>query len=181
VIVTMALYSFACGLVAPFMNVYFAEELHQPTLLIGVLFAIASLMAVAGSLLGPRLSRRVGTGVAVVVMRAAIVPCLLALTLGTLLPLMAMLGFVLRSALVFTAGALDSHFTLAAVPARRRPLLSGLRMGTFNLFFALGAWGAGQLIPNVGYTALFLWSAAVTAVSAVLFLGVFSLSFRGGV
>jgi predicted MFS family arabinose efflux permease len=175
VALTMALYSFACGLVAPFMNVYFAEHLHEPTALIGVLFAGASFLGVVGSLLGPRVSWRLGSIRAVAVMRLALVPCLFALTLGTLLPLLAMIGFVLRFALVFTAGALDAHFTLAAVPARRRPLLSGLRTGTYNLFFALGAWGAGHLIPQLGYSALFLWSAAFTTVGSVLFLGVFSL------
>ncbi len=176
VVVTMALYSFACGLVGPFMNVYFAEQLRQPTLLIGVLFALASLLGVVGSLLGPRVSRRVGSILAVAVMRMALVPCLVALSLGMLLPFLAMLGFVVRSALVSTAGALDAHFTLAAVPAQRRPLLSGLRTGTFNLCFALGAWGAGQLISRVGYPMLFLSSAIVTALGSVLFLGVFSMT-----
>ncbi len=175
VAVTMALYSFACGLVAPFMNVYFAERLHEPTALIGVLFAAASLLGVVGSLLGPRVSWRLGNVRGVAVMRLAIVPCLLALTLGTLLPLLAMAGFVLRSGLVFTAGALDAHFTLAAVPARRRALLSGLRTGTYNLFFALGTWGAGHLIPDLGYPVLFIWSATITTVGGLLFLAVFSL------
>ncbi len=173
VAVTMALYSFACGLVASFMNVYFAEHLHQSTLVVGVLFAVAALLGMVGSLLGPRVRRRLGSVRAVAVLRLAVVPCLLILTLGMVSPYVAMLGFALRSALVYAAGALDYHFALAAVPARSRSLLSGLRTGTLNVFFALGTWSAGYLIPQMGYPALFLWSAAVTAVSGLLFLGLF--------
>jgi predicted MFS family arabinose efflux permease len=178
VVITIGLYSFAAGLVAPFMNVYFAQKLHLSTPVIGVLFGLAALLSVPGSLLGPRISRRLGSVTAVVLVRLAIFPCLLGLALGNLVPLLAMTGFLLRFALIFTAGALDSHFTLAAVPARSRPLLYGLRAGTFNLCWALGAWGAGQLIDRVGYPATFITSAILTAVASLLFLGLFGLPLR---
>jgi predicted MFS family arabinose efflux permease len=175
VAVTMGLYSFAGGLVAPFFNLYFAGELHLPTSLIGALFALAALLSVPGSLTGPRLSRRVGSVTAVVLVRLAIAPCLLALALGNAVPLLAMIGFLVRFALIYTAGALDSHFTLSAVPMRSRPLAAGLRTGTYNLCWALGAWGAGELIGRVGYPAMFLASALLTLVASLLFLALFGL------
>jgi predicted MFS family arabinose efflux permease len=175
VVVTMGLYSFAAGIVAPFLNIYFARELHLPTSLIGVLFALAALLSIPGSLAGPRLSRRVGSVRAVVMIRLAIAPCLLALALGNAVPLLAVIGFLVRFALIFTAGALDAHFTLSAVPMRTRPLAAGLRTGTFNLCWALGAWGAGELIERVGYPAMFLTSALLTAVASLLFLVLFGL------
>jgi predicted MFS family arabinose efflux permease len=175
VMLTMSLYSFACGLVAPFFNVYFAQQLHLSTSLIGLLFAVAALLSAPGSLLGPRLSRRVGSISAVTLTRLAIVPCLLALMVGELLPLLAMLGFLGRFALIYVAGALDSHFTLAAVPVRTRALASGVRTGTYNLCWALGAWGAGQQIEHVGYPTVFLASAILTVVACVLFFLLFAV------
>jgi predicted MFS family arabinose efflux permease len=175
VVVTIGLYSFAGGLVAPFFNVYFAQDLHLQTWLIGLLFAGAALLSVLGSLLGPRLSRRLSSVTAIVLVRLAIAPCLLGLALGTLVPALAMAGFLVRFALIFTSGALDAHFTLAAVPARVRPLAAGLRTGTYNLCLALGAWGAGELIDRVGYSPLFLVSALVTALASLLFLALFGL------
>src|SRR5262249_54779864 len=91
----------------------------------------------------------------------------------------AMLGFLARFALIFTAGALDSHFTLAAVPAEVRPLAAGVRTGTYNLFWALGAWGAGELIGRLGYGAMFLASAALTVLASLLFLFLFALPLVG--
>jgi predicted MFS family arabinose efflux permease len=161
------------------MNVYFATKLHVSTSLIGALFAVAALLSVPGSLFGPRLSRRVGSVKAVAMARLAMVPCLFGLALGGLVPVVAMAGFLCRFALVYAAGALDAHFTLSAVPARSRPLISGLRTGTFNLCWALGAWGAGELIGRTGYQAMFLTSAALTTIGSILFFTLFGLPLRG--
>jgi predicted MFS family arabinose efflux permease len=178
VAVTIGLYSFAAGLVAPFFNVYFAEQLHLATSLIGALFAIGALLSAVGSLYGPRIARRFGSVKAVTLVRLALAPCLLALALGTVVPLLAMGGFLVRYALVFMSGALDSHFTLSAVPARSRALASGVRTSAYNLFWARGAWAAGLLIDQVGYPAMFLASGATTVAASFLFLGLFSIAGR---
>ncbi|MGH2347112.1 MAG: MFS transporter [Chloroflexota bacterium] len=175
VAVTMGLYSFAAGLVSPFFNVYFEEQLHLATSLIGALFAGGALLSVVGSLYGPRIGRRFGSVNAVAVVRLALAPCLIALALGSVVPVLAMVGFLARYALVFMSGALDSHFTLSAVPARTRALAYGVRTGTYNLCWALGAWGAGLLIDRVGYPAMFLASGAASVLASLLFFGLFSL------
>ncbi len=178
VAVTIGLYSFAAGLVAPFFNVYFADQLHLATSVIGALFAIGALLSAVGSLYGPRLARRFGSVRAVTLVRLALLPCLIALALGTVVPLLAMTGFLVRYALVFMSGALDSHFTLSAVPARSRALASGVRTSAYNLSWALGAWGAGILIGRFGYSAMFLVSGAINVAASFLFLGLFSLPGR---
>jgi predicted MFS family arabinose efflux permease len=178
VAVTIGIYSFAGGLVAPFFNIYFAEELHMATTLIGILFAVAAVLSTIGSLLGPRLSRRWGSVRAVTVVRLAIVPCLLGLSLGTQIALLAVLGFLARFALVFTSGALDSHFTLMSVPVGTRPFAAGLRTGAFNLFWALGSWVSGELLGRVGFTAMFLTSATLTMITVLLFLALFGLPLQ---
>ena len=175
VAVTIGIYSFAGGLVAPFFNIYFAEQLHMATTLIGILFALAAVLSTIGSLLGPRLSRRMGSVRAITMVRLAIVPCLLGLALGTHLALLAIMGFLVRFALVFTSGALDSHFTLMSVPAATRPFAAGLRTGIFNLCWALGAWLSGELLGRVGFTAMFLASAILTLITGLLFLALFGL------
>ena len=181
VVVTIGLYSFACGLVAPFFNVFFAEELRLATSVIGVLFALAAFLSVPVSLLGTRLSRRLGSVTAVVIVRLAVVPCLFGLALGSRLPLLAMTGFLLRFALIYLSGALDNHFTLSSVPARTRALAAGLRTGTYNLCWAMGAGASGVLIGRVGYPAMFLASAALTTVAGVLFLCLFGVPVRQSV
>jgi predicted MFS family arabinose efflux permease len=177
VAITIGLYSFAAGLVSPFFNVYFSQQLHVATALIGTLFALAALLSVPASLLGSRLSRRLGNVNSVVLVRLAVFPCLLGLALGTALPFLAMTGFLVRFALIYLSGALDNHFTLAAVPTQTRTLAAGLRTGTYNLCWALGAGGAGTLIARVGYAALFVASAVLTALASLLFLVLFGLSF----
>jgi predicted MFS family arabinose efflux permease len=178
VAITMGLYSFSAGLVAPFFNVYFADQLHLATSVIGALFAVGALLSAVGSLYGPRLARRYGSVKAVTLVRIGLLPCLIALALGTIVPLLAMTGFLIRYALVFMSGALDSHFTLSAVPARSRALASGVRTSAYNLCWALGAWGAGLLIDRVGYSAMFLISGGLTIAASFLFFGLFSLPAR---
>lgn len=178
VVITVGLFSFAVGLVAPFFNVYFAEKLHLATPVIGLLFAIASLLSVPASLIGPRLSRRLGTLAAIAVTRFALLPCLLCLMVGSRAPILAMTGFIFRFALIFGAGALDSNFTLHAVQPKNRSLASGLRTGTWNLCWAIGAGGAGQLIDTIGYPTLFLISAVLSSLASVLFVALFGLRER---
>ena len=55
---------------------------------------------------------------------------------------------------------------------------SGVRTSAYNLFWALGAWGAGLLIDRVGYSAMFLVSGALTMAASLLFFGLFSLPGR---
>ena len=178
VVITIGLFSFAVGLVAPFFNLYFAQELHLATPVIGLLFALASLPSVPASLIGPRLSRRLGMLAAIAVTRFALLPCLLCLAVGTRAPALAMAGFVFRFALIFGAGALDSNFTIHAVQARNRSLASGLRTGTWNLCWAIGAEGAGLVIDRIGYPTLFLISAVLSGLASVLFVGLFGLGER---
>jgi MFS family permease len=170
---TIALYSLASGLVAPFFNVYFAEVQHLPTTMIGLLFALGALLSTPGSLLAPLLSARMGAVGALVVCRLAIVPCLLALAGGGSVLAIVAAGFLGRYLLINVSGAVDYSFSMDAVPARARSLVAGLRSGTFNTCWAAGAWAAGLILGHTGYALMFLASAALTALSGVAFLLLF--------
>ena len=151
-----------------FFNVYLDTELAVPTFWVGTALAGARLAGVPAALLGPAICRRLGLGKTVVVLSV--------LTAVSVLPLA-----LLRTPLAATAGLICMMVTsnirypafniymLGVVPAKLRPMMSGLSEMAAALSFALVALVGGVVIVRYGYPALFLAGGAITLLSAFAF------------
>ena len=151
-----------------FFNIYLDTELAVPTFWVGTALAGARLAAVPAALLGPEISRRLGRGNTVVF--ASI------LTAVSVLPLA-----LLRTPLAATAGLIGMMVTsnirypvfniyiLEFVPAKLRPMMSGVNEMAAGLSFALVALLGGVVIVRYGYSVLFLACGAITLLGAFAF------------
>ena len=151
-----------------FFNVYLDTELAVPTFWVGVALAGGRLAAVPAALLGPAISRRLGLGKTVVVV--SVLTAVSVLPLGLLrTPLAATTGLV--GMLVFSNIRYPAFnvYMLEVVPAKLRPMMSGVNEMAAGLSFALVALVGGLVIVRYGYSALFLGGGATTLLSAFAF------------
>lgn len=156
-----------------FFNIYLDTTLAVPTAQIGVIIALGRLLGVPAALATTALTRRFGKPGVVI-----------GATLGTaagLLPIAliphwgaASIGFVSVIGLSWVRYAASLIYFLELVPPRRRALVSGVTEMAAGVCFTALAFGGGYVVARFDYRTLFLISAAVTTLSAL----VFWLAFR---
>lgn len=171
-VTTSVVTSLGAGLMIPFLPVFLADKGASPPV-IGLVFAGSMVMTMAGTLLAPLLAERWGSVTTVAVTQIASVPFLVAMALArdTAVIVPAML---LRSALMNMSGPVDSSFSMEAVSARDRAILSSLRGMAWNISWAGGSVAGGVMIERFGYAVPFLITATLYLASAIMYVLFFS-------
>lgn len=156
------------GVAVTFFNVYMDAGLHVATPTIGVIAAVARLLAVPAALVGPALARRVGVGEAAVLGSLGSALSLLPLALISS-PSAAGLGFI--SLLAFTAIRYPTFYVyiMERTPPRLRATMTGAGEMAAGLSFALISLLGGVIIARYGYAAAFGLGALVTLAGTALF------------
>lgn len=154
-----------------FFNVYLDAGLHVSTALIGVLGAAGQLLGIA-ALAAPLVMVRWGQvrtiGWGMLGMACAFLPLIL-ITHWTGVGL----GFMSMVALTSLTGPAFNVFSQESVAPRWRTTVAGAQALAFGVSIAAIAFGGGHLIVALGYRTLFLVSAGLTLVGAVLFFTYF--------
>ncbi len=151
-----------------FFNVYLDTELAVPTFWVGVALAGGRLAAVPAALLGPAISRRIVLGNTVVV--ASVLTALFVLPLALVrMPLAAAAGLV--GMLVFSNIRIPAFniYMLEVVPAKLRPMMSGVNEMAAGLSFAVVALLGGIVIVRHGYPVAFLAGGVITLLGSLVF------------
>jgi MFS family permease len=162
------------GAATTFYNVYLDAGLGTSTVLIGALVAAGKLLTVPAVLTTPLLVAHWGRGRAVVLSSSALAFAILPLAL---VPHWAAagLGYIGISALfAINTTAMRVYSQELVRPAWRSAMSAALMAGAGVSGSAI-AFGGGHLIPEVGYSGLFLLGAALTALGAAAFWGVFRI------
>ncbi|MEW5825968.1 MAG: MFS transporter [Candidatus Bipolaricaulota bacterium] len=155
------------GLTMPFLNVFFRLRFAVPDDLLGTVFALSSFLTGCAALASPGLARRFGRIRAVVASQLASIPLLLAMALVP--GFAASAGcFLARTALMNMSSPIFAAFSMTVVPASVRPLAASLLMLAWNLGWALSAWVSGQLQGSIGFTPLFVLTAAFYVTASVM-------------
>jgi MFS family permease len=154
------------GVVFPFFNVYFVEQLDMTVSEVGVVFALGSALMVPGTLLGPAVGRRVGVVRGIAISRAITVPLFVVSALVPSVPV-GVSTYVVRSGFMSATWPLDNAFVMELVGARSRALLAGTRSASWNLGWSISSLIAGQAIVLTGYWIVFVASAAFTLAGLV--------------
>ncbi len=158
------------GAMLTFGNVYLDLHLGVPTVLIGTILAAGQLLSVVGILAVPYLLRRHGApttllwttlGLGATLLPLALVKSWLPATLG-------LIGIILLSAM---NGPLRTVFSQEIVLPRWRTTTSALLTIGMALGWASAAALGGYLIAQRGFSPLFLISAGLALVAALLLLG----------
>lgn len=163
-----ALNGLAIGIVSPLIAYWFLRRFGQSPAEIGPALAVSFALAAVGSVLGGRLSQRLGTVRSVVWMRVVGLALLVAIPFSPTFVLAAGL-YALRSAC--NRGTMAARQVVAAglTRAERRGLAASVQSLSSQLPRAAGPVLGGWLIHRGEFVAPFLLTAAVQAVYLILY------------
>jgi MFS family permease len=159
------------GAVMPFYNVYLNTLGAQPSR-IGMIFALAGVVAAIVGLLVPLLTRRYGELSTLLWVRLAPVPVFLLLLVFPHL-LVAAVAHIARTAATSMSWPLDSGVMGMVLPPRARANGFSVRSGLWNLGYAIASLAAGVVIVLWGYTPTFVAFALFSTISTLLFVSYF--------
>ena len=155
-----------------FFNVFLEVVLTEPPWKIGIIMGFGQLIALPAALLSPFLTKKTGKVNATII-------AILGMAIGLFIIMIAQdwllagLGYGLTNAALTMAIALGSVVHMETIPRKFRSISSGF----FALAGGIGYGGmsflGGFLIPNIGFTGLYLIGFSGCIVSAVIFLGYF--------
>ena len=154
------------------MNVYLDSALGSSALVIGLVMGIAKLAGGFASLLMPAVVARVGKRGAIIGSALGVAVSLLPLALWPNW-LAAGLSYMCMSAFFSLAGPLISMYSLELVEPGWWPAMSSASNMALGLGLAAMSLGGGYAIESLGYRALFLSGALLSALGALLFWRVF--------
>jgi MFS family permease len=160
------------GAVMPFYNVYLNSIGARPSR-IGMIFALAGVVAAIIGLLVPVLARRYGDLSTLLWVRLAPVPFFLLLLLTPNL-IVAAVAHIVRTTATSMSWPLDSGIVSHVLPPRARASGFSIRSGLWNLGYALSSLVAGAVIVQWGYAPTFIAFATFSALS----IAIFFLHFR---
>jgi MFS family permease len=158
------------GSVRAFFNVYLDQALRSPTALIGAILGIGQLVPALVALAVPRLLRRWGTpmvlllatwGAAVATVPLAVFPHWV----------LASLAFVTLMSMYGISGPGRNVFSLEVVSPRWRTTTAAITTIGLALGWASTAAMGGFLIPLIGFGGVFLTSTLLAFISGLLALG----------
>jgi MFS family permease len=160
------------GAIRTFLNIYLDSALEMPVPQIGLLLACGQLLAIPASLLMPLLAERWGNGRIYVYSSWAIAVSFIPMAL---VPHWAAAGLGYLGTTTFLAVARPAlvAFQMAAVSTDWRTLMAGATTAAVGLGWAVASLSGGFIITSSGYPALFIFSAVMTALAAVVFRAYF--------
>lgn len=161
------------GLVIPFLNLYFRDRFSLSAETISFYYILMSFGMVAGTLIGPLLTPRLGLIRTIVLTEILSIPFMLTLAYTHLL-ILAVPAFVLRAGLMNMGVPISNNFGMELAQKQERALVNALLMiawtGAWMVSVALG----GHLIERYGYTMVLNISAGLYMVASLIYYWFFS-------
>jgi MFS family permease len=150
------LIGFGAAILIPYMNVFFKDRFQISDSLLGILFSLSSLFIGIGSLIGPRLTTRLGGKIRTV-----------AFTQFSSVIFMLMIGFVpslwiagiaslFRAALMNMSSPLYNAFCMEQTPDGERGLVSSVLNIAWQAGWSVGPFISGLVQQAYGFTPLFI-------------------------
>lgn len=159
--------SLGAGLTMPFLNVFFRVRFGASDATLGLVFAVSSLLTGCAGIVAPWVAGRLGKVRAIVLSQALSIPLLLAMGLVPVFGASAG-TFLVRTALMNMSSPVFAAYSMGVVPRDVRPLAASLLMLAWNAGWAASAWLSGALQVAVGFTPLFVATAALYSISIAM-------------
>lgn len=159
-IVNLATPNFLIGVGAailiPYMNVFFKDRFEISDSLLGLLFSLSSLFIGVGSLIGPRLSLRLGGKIRTVAF-TQLSSVLFMLMIGFVPSLwIAGFAFLMRAALMNMSAPLYSAFCMEQTPEHQQGLASSVLNVAWQIGWSVGPFISGVVQQRYGFSPLFI-------------------------
>lgn len=163
------------GLVIPYFNIFFVQHLRASPALFGLIDGGANGLTALTTLVAPWLAVRIGKIPSIALTRLLSIPVLLLIGLPGLLPLAALL-YPFRQGVMDMSNGVLLVFAMESVEERYRGIANSVYQAAFQVPWALTASVGGFLIARLGYTPLFLLTAACYLLAMALLWGRFRRS-----
>jgi len=161
------------GLVIPFLNLYFRDRFLLPAGTIGIFFALLQFFMLAGILIGPLLSKKIGMIKTIVYTQLSSTPFMLVLAFTYNLPL-AVVCFLFRGTLMNMGQPISTNFAMEKVKEKEHALANALLMLSWTASWAASANLGGRLIKAYSFTPPLLITVGLYIISSVLYYLFFS-------
>ncbi len=159
--------SLGAGMTMPFLNVFFRLRFGASDAVLGIVFAVSSLLTGCAGIAAPWLAGRLGKVRAMVISQALSIPLLLAMGLVPVFGASAG-TFLVRTALMNMSSPVFSAYAMGIVPPSVRPLAASLLMLAWNAGWATSAWISGYVQLAAGFTPLFCITAGLYSLSILV-------------
>lgn len=144
------------AILIPYMNVFFKDRFNISDALLGLLFSISYLFISIGSLIGPRLTTRLGGKIRTVAF-TQLGSVLFMLMIGFVPSLwVAGFGFLMRSALMNMSAPLYSAFCMEQTPEHQQGMASSVLNVAWLIGWAVGPYVSGVVQQRYGFSPLFI-------------------------
>jgi MFS family permease len=156
------------GLTIPFLNLYFRDKFGLAPTQLGILFSVAQVLMVLGTLVAPYIASRWGKIKTVIVFQMISVPFLFILSLSVNVWL-SIAAFLVRGALMNMAQPLVTNFSLEMTREHDHPLMSGIMTVAWLASWGVSANLGGHLIESAGYFLPFNLTLAAYILSSIVY------------
>ena len=150
------------------MNVFFWEFYNLPTYMVGTIIGLGQATMATGVLLSPILASRIGKVKSVVMTQSLSLPFILLLA-SVVNPVVAIMSFLLRGALMNAAMPIGQTLRMELVPSSWRPNLQALNSTAMSLGRATSVQFAGQFFDQSLYLFPFWLTLGFYGVQVVLY------------
>jgi predicted MFS family arabinose efflux permease len=174
----LAIPNLAIGLGAatlvPYFNVFFAERYQMGDSTLGILFSVGSLLTGIACIIGPRLVGNLGGKVRTVVFGQGVSLVFLLLIGFSPWPWLAVIGFLVRGAMMNMVAPLFDAFALEQSHESEHGAVNSIRNLAWNVGWTVGPYISGLVQQRYGFSPLFV----STAVLYALGIGLTWIFFR---
>jgi MFS family permease len=144
------------AILIPYMNVFFKDRFNISDSLLGLLFSLSFLVISIGSLIGPRLTTRLGGKIRTVAF-TQLASVIFMLMIGFVPSLwVAGFGFLMRAALMNMSAPLYSAFCMEQTPEHQQGMASSVLNVAWLIGWSVGPYISGVVQERYGFSPLFI-------------------------
>lgn len=169
---TVSIVGLGAGMIVMFFNLFFKQEFAADSRLIGIIFAINTVVLSAGNFLAPAMADRIGKVRTVVITEALSVPFLLLIYSAPTIQL-AVLGYVTRTVLMNMAGPVSNAFFMEGLAKEERATAVGVVRTGDSLVRGIAANIGGWLLAAGFYRLPYILVSGLYILSIILFYAFF--------
>ncbi len=167
-IICSILIGLGAGLIVPLINVFFWEFYNLPTYMVGIIIGFGQATMATGVLLSPILAVRIGKVPSVAITQALSLPFIILLAM-VVNPVVAIVSYLLRGALMNAAMPIGQTLRMELVPSSWRPNLQALNSSAMSVGRATSVQFAGYLFDQELYLIPFWLTLGLYGVQTILY------------
>ena len=159
---------FGAATLVPYFNVFFSTRFHMSDAALGMLFGAGSLATGIGCIIGPRLIGNLGGKVRTITLGQSISLVFLLMVGFSPWPWLAIIGFIVRGALMNMVSPLFDAFALEQSHESEHGAVTSIRNLAWNVGWTVGPYVSGLVQQRWGFTPLFINTAVMYGIGIAL-------------